>query len=201
MDKGKLTIFTSYTPGAGKSYSMISKAMSAKNSGKTVVIGFLNSSHRDMKMLLKRNGIQKPLNNKYSIGELIDKTPDIVVLDEMGLAGANMESHKKHVYQDVEYLIDKGIDVYCSANLKRFESANPIFRQITGIKIKTTIPDRFLEMAEKIYFVDRDPESMRRDFESGVLFNEKYMKSKIMNKNFEIETLTAYRNVSFEYRT
>lgn len=195
MRKGKLTIFTSYTPGAGKSYLMVSKAMERRAEGLNVVIGFLNGRHRELDRLQKDNGIIEAGSKRYSLLEIMAKSPDLVVMDELGMHHLNVDE-KSFVYEDVEKLLRAGIDVYASTNLKKFENINPKFKRITGIGVKKPIPDKFLDEACHIYFVDRDPELMIKDFKSGSLFGERYMKTKIMNKNFEYETLCAYRDVS-----
>lgn len=195
MKKGKLTIFTSYTPGAGKSYLMVSKAMEKRIEGMNVVIGFLNCRHREIDSLLEDNGITELESKRYSLAEIISKSPDIVVMDEMGMHHINRDE-PSFVYEDIERLLQEGIDVYASTNLKKFKKLNPLFKNITGIGVKKPIPDYFLEMAEHIYFVDREPELMVKDFESGELFGERYMKTKIMNKNFQYDTLCSYRKLS-----
>lgn len=211
MKKGKLTIFTSYTPGAGKSYLMVEKAMEQRGEGQNVVIGFLNSRHRAIDSLLIGNGIAEAVDDKitkpeskgiveavgkkYSLTEIMAKSPDLVVMDEMGMHHINRDE-KSFVYEDVERLLQAGIDVYASTNLKKFEKINPLYKELSGIGVKKLIPDYFLKIAEHIYFVDREPELMIRDFKSGELFGERYMKTKIMNKNFQYDTLCAYRDLS-----
>lgn len=195
MERGKLTIFTSYTPGAGKSYYMVSKAVEKRNQGLDVVIAFLNGKHREIDRIQKDNGVTEVDNKRYSLSEIIAKSPDIVVMDEMGMHHINRDE-KSFVYEDIEKLLEAGIDVYASTNLKKFENINPVFKRITGIGVKKPIPDKFLDEAEHIYFIDREPELMIKDFKSGSLFGERYMKTKIMNKNFQYNTLCAYRDVS-----
>lgn len=208
--KGKLTIFTSYTPGAGKSYLMVSKAIEEKAAGKRVIVGFLNDSHRGISHMPADDGFCQEIKEKhlqmvpgahkikYSLKEMIAEKPDLVIMDEMGMSGINTDG-STFVYEDIEKLLNAGIDVYSTANLKRFEGANPLFKQATGIGIRKTVPDRFLEMADGIFFIDRDPDRMIEDFNTGKLFNEKYMKSKIMRKNFREKTLTDYRDISKQY--
>lgn len=190
-----LKIFTSYTPGAGKSYLMVHHAVAEKQKGRNVVIGFLNGKHRDMEQILKDNNIEEYSQRCLRLENIISKSADVVILDEMGMKIKN----KGFVYENIEKLLYLGIDVYTSANLKRFKGANPLFKEITGIGIKHTIPDRFLKMADEIYFVDREPYKMIEDYKSGKLFHEKYMNTKIMQKNFKLETLEKYRDLSLNY--
>lgn len=195
--KGMLTIFTSYTPGAGKSYAMVQKAMEEKAKGRKVLVGFLHGGHRDVTTILKDNGIEQWDGSARGLKlcDILARKPDLVVMDEMGM---KVKGHG-FVYDVIEQLLKKGVDVYTSTNLKRFEGANPFFKEVTGIAIKNTIPDRFLSMADEIYFIDREPKRMIRDFQSGQLFDEKYMRSRIMQKNFRMETLEKYREISLVY--
>lgn len=191
-----LTIFTSYTPGAGKSYAMVQKAIEEKAKGRNVVVGFLHGGHRDITKILEDNGIQEGFSGKgMNLMEILAKNPDLVIMDEMGMKVKKCG----FVYDLIDEMLKRGVDVYTSANLKRFAGINPKFKEVTGIAIRNTIPDRFLYMADKVYFIDREPELMIKDFESGKLFDKRYMDSRIMQKNFKKETLEAYRNVSIEY--
>ncbi|MCR5429717.1 MAG: hypothetical protein K6E58_00590 [Eubacterium sp.] len=207
--RGKLYIFTSYTPGAGKSYRMVATACENEEA---VMVGFLNSAHRDMTKLLKDYDIAIDDFSKYSVNGILAENPDAVIFDELGMLSRNKDSRRLRkkqgnkeskrdtfIYNDIDTILDAGINVYASANLKRFESANPVFKAITGIGVKTKVPDKYLEDADSIIFVDRKPELMIEDYENGTLFVDKYMKSKIMQKNFLPETLTKYREASLKY--
>ena len=207
--RGKLYIFTSYTPGAGKSYRMV--AMACENE-ENVMVGFLNSAHRDMTKLLEDYDVALGDFSKYSVNGILAEKPDAVIFDELGMVSRNRDSRRlrkksgqKHdkydtfIYNDIDTILNAGINVYASANLKRFESANPVFKEITGIGVKTKVPDEYLEKADEIVFIDREPDLMIADYEDGKLFVDKYMKSKIMQKNFLPETLTKYREVSLKY--
>lgn len=206
MERGKLYIFTSYTPGAGKSYRMVANACEREQN---VMVGFLNSAHRDMTKLLKDYDVAIGDFSKYSVNGILAESPDAVIFDELGMMSRNKDMRrfsKKHgkknetfIYNDIDTILDAGINVYASANLKRFESANPVFKEITGIGVKTKVPDEYLDKADAIIFIDREPELMIEDYNNGSLFVDKYMKSKIMQKNFLPETLTKYREASLKY--
>lgn len=198
VKKGQLHIFTSYTPGAGKSYAMLQEAIKQKHNGKKLIIGLIYGKHRDISKLLIDNGIVGYKGGRYSLKKIIRMKPDLVVLDEMGVRGANADE-KRFVYEDIDQLLDCGIDVYTSVNLKRFEKINPLFKEVTGLTVRTKIPDRFLENAERVYFIDRSPQAMQNDAKGENLFDENTMKSKVMQKNFNIDTLKAYRDLSIDY--
>ena len=194
MNKGRLTIFTSYTPGAGKSYLMMSEAQKRKQQGKNIAIGFVNEEHRSSSAL----SLNPDNHRNYSLKKLLLQRPHIVLLDEMGMSGKNVDK-RSFVYEDIHELIENGIDVYTTTNLKRFEGVNPLFKQVTGIGIRKTIPDSFLDKAYKICFLDRSPELMLQDFLEGKFFDEKYSDSKVMKKNFNIDVLRQYRDISIHF--
>lgn len=198
MKSGKLTIFTSYTPGAGKSYFMVERAVKKSVQGEKVHFAFLNDAHRNINGITEEIILKEKIANKYSVKDILADKPDLVVIDEMGMHGINVDEDT-FVYQDVEKMLDAGIDVYTTTNLKRFKTANPLFKSVTGIGIKKTIPDRFLEMAETIYFIDREPKLMAEDFIEKNLFCEKHRNSKIMRKNFKLDTLKSYRDICFKF--
>ena len=103
-----------------------------------------------------------------------------------------------NIYEDIEKILNAGINVYTSTNLKRFQNVNSSFKEISGIGVKKTIPIRFLEMADRIVFVDRKPELLENDYKTGELFCNKNQNSRIMQKNFNPEILKKYRVISLE---
>ena len=126
-----LKIFTSYTPGAGKSYAMLEKAMAEQAKGKKVLIGFLNGGHRNIELIKEKNHIDSAIYNGkgFSYKQILEEKPDIVVLDEMGMRSKN----HGYIYEIIELLLDNDIDVFTSINIKRFDSINPEFKKISGL--------------------------------------------------------------------
>ena len=192
IKKGRLTIYTSYSPGAGKTHIMLRDAL--QNYGEKVVIGFLNGKERK----IKGSNI-KPVHH-YSLEKIVSKYnfENVVIMDEMGMGG-KCEDDKSFIYEDIEKILNAGINVYTSTNLKRFQNVNSSFKEISGIGVKKTIPIRFLEMADRIVFVDRKPELLENDYKNGELFCNKNQNSRIMQKNFNPEILKKYRVISLEY--
>ena len=190
----------SYSPGAGKSYFMLEKGAQQLKLGKKVLVGFLFERHRKsdvdniggMKIEYNRE------KNIYNISEILEEKPDVVLMDELGVSFKDKMGNVRFVYEDVERLIDEGIDVYTTVNLKKFQGINDEFKKLSGIGVRKQIPIKFLEMADKIFFIDRDEKLLIKDFNSNDLFRERYMKSKIMNKNFSEKTLEKYRKLSYK---
>lgn len=147
--------------------------MKAEMGKRSLLLLLTNSIGIPLKCLLNcnENVTIHPLKGRESIEEIIEMKPDIVVLDELGM---RIGKHT-FLYNVAESFIKNNISVLTSANLKRFEEVNPIFRSATGVGIKTTIPNRFIKGADEIVFIDREPELMIKDFKEGKLFGERYM--------------------------
>lgn len=215
MAKGRLTIFTGYSSGVGKSHIMLQRAI--HEYGDNVVIGFLNEQQRKIngieifesglvsenKKIYSSNELINSGNDRknkkvYSINELINLGKNnVVILDEMGMGGKCVE-HSSFIYEDIEILLNQGIDVYTSTNLKRFSGINDEFRRISGIGVRKTVPLKYLDMAEHIVLVDREPDELIKDYRMGKLFNEKNQKSKITKKNFTPDILKEYEKLTFK---
>lgn len=233
MAKGRLTIFTGYSSGVGKSHIMLQRAI--QEYGDNVVIGFLNEQQRKIngieifgsgqvgenkkiyiidelinsgncsenKKIYSSNELINSGNDRknkkvYSINELINLGKNnVVILDEMGMGGKCVE-HSSFIYEDIEILLNQGIDVYTSTNLKRFSGINDEFRRISGIGVRKTVPLKYLDMAEHIVLVDREPDELIKDYRMGKLFNEKNQKSKITKKNFTPDILKEYEKLTFK---
>ncbi len=193
MKKGRLTIFTGYSSGVGKSHIMLQRA--TQEFGDNVIVAYLNEQQRKIRDITER---KEKTKKAYSINELISNGENkVVVLDEMGM-GQKCIEHSSFIYEDIEILLNNGIDVYTSANIKRFSGINEKFRKISGIGIKKTIPAKFLDMAEQIVLVCREPEELIIDYKMGKLFNEKNQKSNITKKNFSPYVLEEYQKLTFE---
>lgn len=197
MAKGRLTIFTGYSSGVGKSHIMLQRAI--QEYGDNVIIGFLNEQQRKINGIEIFESGQVSENKKiYSINELINLGKNnVVILDEMGMGGKCVE-HSSFIYEDIEILLNQGIDVYTSTNLKRFSGINDEFRRISGIGVRKTVPLKYLDMAEHIVLVDREPNELIKDYKMGKLFNEKNQKSKITKKNFTPDILKEYEKLTFK---
>lgn len=213
MAKGRLTIFTGYSSGVGKSHIMLQQAI--QEYGDNVVIGYLNEQQRKINGIDNLKGGQDR-KNKYSINEIINLgnnsenkkvysidelinlgKNNVIILDEMGMGGKCVE-HSSFIYEDIEILLNQGIDVYTSINLKRFSGINDEFRKISGIGVRKTVPLKYLDMADNIVLVDRKPEELIKDYKMGKLFNEKNQKSKITKKNFTPDILKEYEKLTFK---
>ena len=139
-----------------------------KKEGIDVVVGYVETHKRaETEALLKAWKFFPPKIIPYKNVELrefdidaaLKRKPDLILVDELAHTNAPGSRHPKR-WQDVEELLDKGIDVYTTLNVQHCESANDIVAQITGIIVRETVPDTFVEKADEIELVDLPTEDL-----------------------------------------
>ena len=172
--RGKLKIFFGMCAGVGKSYAMLQEAHERKREGKDVVIGFVQTNLREEIRLLASGLEQIPLKNLTNIGPALEeldidavlaRKPDIVLVDDLAHPNTPGTRHAKRC-NDVIELLDNGINVFTTLNVQNLESRIDTIRQITGVEIRETVPDSFLEDADDIdtYSVEDYLEEISYDF-------------------------------------
>ncbi|AZT89693.1 sensor histidine kinase KdpD [Caldicellulosiruptor changbaiensis] len=175
--RGKLTVFLGAMAGVGKTYAMLEAAQERIKEGIDVVVGWVETHGRkETEELLKGLPIIPPVRIIYrgkeflemNVDAIIRRKPALVLVDELAHTNVPGSRHVKR-YQDVEEILNEGIDVYTTLNIQHVESLNDIVTQITGVPIKETVPDRLLEMAE-IQLVDIPPEELILRFKEGKVY-------------------------------
>lgn len=201
--KGKLKIFFGYAAGVGKTYSMLKAAHAAKRKGVDVVIGYLEPHARRQTMQLAR-GLEalRPLAVPYRGVELrefdldgaLARKPDLVLVDE--LAHTNMQGcrHAKR-YQDVEELLEAGIDVYTTLNVQHLEGMADAVASITGIFMQERVPDHIFDEADNIELIDIEPDNLLKRFIEGKVYGEDQTRH-AMGNFFVIDNLVVLREMA-----
>lgn len=171
--KGKLRIFLGYAPGIGKTYAMLEAAQRLHADGVDVVVAHVaihNSSEtalllQGMEQIPARDSSEQSIN----VDAVLKRQPRVALVDD--LAHNNLpDSRHPRRYQDVEELLNAGIDVFTTLNVYHIESLNDVIAQITGITFHETIPDRLLEQAQQIELIDLLPEDLLRRLEAGEIY-------------------------------
>ncbi len=204
--KGKLKIFFGMVAGVGKTYQMLIDAHNLKKEGIDVVVGFIESHGRkDTEELIKgfevipRNRIlyKNIYIEEMDIDSILKRKPDVVLVDELAHTNIPGSRHIKR-YQDVIELLDNGIDVYTTVNVQHLESRATTIEEITRIKVRETIPDSILELADKIELIDITPEELQKRLQDGKIYPSD--KIKTANENFfRIGNLNALREMSLQF--
>ena len=177
-NRGKLKIFLGFIAGVGKTYEMLQAAHLRKHEGIDVRIGYIETHGRaetealveglpviPRKMVEYRNVRLSELD----LDTVLLAHPQLVLVDELAHTNAPGSRHPKR-YQDVEEILDAGIDVYTTLNVQHIESLNDVVAQITGVIIHETIPDRVIDEATEIELVDLAPPELLQRLREGKIY-------------------------------
>jgi two-component system sensor histidine kinase KdpD len=176
--RGKLKIFLGYAAGVGKTFAMLEAAWQRKLDEKDVVAAYVESHGRfetdsllaGLEILPKaRIEYQGVTLQEMDIDAVLARRPQIALVDELAHTNAPGSRHEKR-WQDVEELLAAGIDVYTTVNVQHFESLNDIVAQITGVKVRETVPDSILDHAVEIRLVDIPPEELLQRLHEGKVY-------------------------------
>ncbi|VVB86568.1 Osmosensitive K+ channel His kinase sensor domain protein [uncultured archaeon] len=199
----KLTIYFGAAPGGGKTYSMLYDARMRKQEGIDVVIGYVETHGRsETEALLKgletiplvRTEYKGVRLSEMDLDAVLARRPGIVLVDELAHTNAPNSRHGKR-YQDVEELLNAGIDVYSTLNVQHLESLNDIVFRITGIRVSETIPDTFFQLADEIKLVDLPFEELLKRLKEGKVY-AKDMAENAVKRFFKPGNLLALREMS-----
>jgi two-component system sensor histidine kinase KdpD len=201
--RGKLTIYFGSAPGVGKTYAMLSDARLRKQEGVDVVVGYVETHGRpETDALLEGFEILPPLVIKYMgiplkevhLGRVLMRKPKLVLVDELAHTDAPGLRNAKR-YQDVEEILNAGINVYTTMNVQHVESLNDIIYQITDIRVRETVPDTLIEAADEIKLVDLPPEELLKRLHEGKVY-VKDMADSAVQKFFRPGNLLALRQLA-----
>ena len=200
---GKLTIYFGAAPGVGKTYSMLSDARMRNQEGIDVVVGYVETHGRaETEKLLEGLETISPIVTDYKgvqlaemdLENVLKRRPKIVLVDELAHTNAPNSRHVKR-YQDVEELLNAGIDVYSTLNVQHLESLNDIVFRITGVRVSETIPDTFFQLADEIKLVDLPFEELLKRLKEGKVY-AKDMAENAVRRFFKPGNLLALREMS-----
>lgn len=204
--KGKLKIFLGYCAGVGKTYRMLQEANLKKKSNIDIVIGIVETHGRKETEALTENLEFIPRKQiEYSginLEEMdldisLKRKPDIILVDELAHTNAPGSRHSKR-YQDIEELLESGINVYTTLNIQHVESLIDIVLQISNVKVGETVPDRILELADEVELVDLAPEKLLERLKEGKVYIPQKAEQ-AMQKFFQKGNLLALREIALRY--
>jgi two-component system sensor histidine kinase KdpD len=176
--RGKLTVFFGAAPGVGKTYGMLEAARTERDLRRDVVVGVVESHGRydtaaltiGLELLPRRKVEYRGLAlEELDLDGTIARRPGLVLIDELAHTNAAGSRHAKR-WQDVEELLDAGIDVYTTVNVQHIESLNDVVAQITGVIVRETVPDRIIENADEIRLIDLPPDDLLDRLEEGKVY-------------------------------
>jgi two-component system, OmpR family, sensor histidine kinase KdpD len=201
--RGKLKIFLGYVAGVGKTYAMLDAARQRQADGVDVAIAYVETHGRAETDLLLHGLEVLPRRfidyhgvtlNELDLDAVLARRPQLALVDELAHSNAPDARHPKR-YQDVEELLDAGIDVYTTLNIQHLASLNDIVAQITGTQVRETIPDRILDTAGDIELIDLPIPELLRRLEEGKVYIPSQARQ-ALQKFFRPGNLNALRELA-----
>jgi two-component system sensor histidine kinase KdpD len=205
-DRGRLTVFLGMCPGVGKTYTMLQYARQRLREGVNVVVGVVETHKRtETEALLTGLPIVPRRSIEYKgvtlremdLDAILEQRPELVLVDELAHTNAPGTRHPKR-FQDVLELLDAGIAVYTTLNVQHLESRVDVVHQITGVTIRETVPDSFLDRADEIQLVDLTPEQLRERLEDGKVYLGEMAQAAAAHF-FKFENLAALREMALRF--
>lgn len=202
--RGKLKIFFGACAGVGKTYAMLSAGKSALNDKIDVVIGLVETHGREeTKKLLEGLPILPTREVQYrgttikefDLDAALIRKPQLILLDELAHSNAPGSRHPKR-WQDVDELLDAGINVYTTINVQHLESLNDVVARITGVWVKETVPDAIFDNADEISLVDIPSEELLKRLSEGKVYIAPDAKKRAAQNFFKKSNLIALRELA-----
>ncbi len=201
--RGKLKIFFGYAAGVGKTYAMLQAAQKMKGRGIDVVAGYIEPHARPQTAALLDNMEQLPVKQfpngemtlrEFDIDTALKRRPQLILVDELAHTNAGGSRHVKR-YQDVQELLNAGIDVYTTVNVQHIESLNDTIASVTGVFVRERIPDSVFDQAYQVELVDIEPAELLERMADGNIYREDQAECTAVNF-FTAENLTALREIA-----
>ena len=177
-NRGRLKIFLGAAPGVGKTYAMLEAARAAMRDGIDVVAGVVETHGRkETERLLNGVPVLPAQTMDYrgrsfhemDLDALLTRRPQLALVDELAHTNVPGARHMKR-WQDVDELLASGIDVYATLNVQHLESLNDIIEQITGVRVRETLPDQVLAKADEIELIDLPPHELIKRLRDGKVY-------------------------------
>lgn len=176
--RGRLKVFFGMAAGVGKTYAMLEEARRRAAEGLDVLVGYAEPHIRpETESLLlgmeilphKSIEYRNTIFKEFDLDAALAKKPAVVCVDELAHTNAPGMRHPKR-WQDVVELLEAGINVYTTLNVQHLESVNDIVERVTGVRVRETLPDSVLEMADEVELVDIAPEELLERFREGKIY-------------------------------
>ncbi|QRG68044.1 universal stress protein [Brevibacillus choshinensis] len=203
IQRGTLKVYVGAAPGVGKTYTMLREGNELVQKGIDVVIGLLEAHGRKETIELvgdlpvvarKRIPYKNVVLEEMDTDAIIRRNPEVVLVDELAHTNVPGSVCEKR-YQDVEKILAAGISVISTMNIQHLESLNDSVEQITGIRVRETVPDHILHQADEVELIDISPKALRQRMREGNIYAmEKVEQS--LNHFFKTGNLIALRELA-----
>jgi two-component system sensor histidine kinase KdpD len=201
--RGQLRVYLGSAPGVGKTYRMLDEGWRRQRRGTDVVIGYVETHERantdaqvrDLEIVPRVvREYRGTTLEEMDLDAVLARQPQVVLVDELAHTNAPGSTNEKR-WQDVDVLLDAGIDVITTVNIQHLESVNDVVEKITGITQQETVPDAVVRRAEQIELVDVTPEALRRRMAHGNIYTADKIDASLSNY-FRVGNLSALRELA-----
>ncbi|AJQ25828.1 sensor histidine kinase [Pelosinus fermentans] len=204
--RGKLTVFLGAAAGVGKTYTMLEAAHEMLASGVDVVIGWVETHKRQETEKMVEGLPRLPAKeidyrgrnlHEMDIDAILVRRPKVVLVDELAHTNVAGSRHVRR-FQDVEEILNAGIDVATTLNIQHIETLNDIVAQITGVKVRETVPDRIVEQADQVQLIDIPPNELIKRLKEGKIYMP-HQAELALHKFFRPGNINALRELSLRF--
>jgi two-component system, OmpR family, sensor histidine kinase KdpD len=201
--RGRLKIFFGAAAGVGKTYEMLMSAHYNRNKGVDVVVGLVETHDRkETVAVLQGLEVLPPklvqyhgmVQREFDLDSALKRRPALILVDELAHSNAAGCRHPKR-WQDIEELLNAGINVYTTLNVQHLESLNDDINQVTGVHVSETVPDKVFELADEIELIDLPPDDLLTRLKEGKVYIPQQAE-RAMQHFFRKGNLIALRELS-----
>jgi two-component system sensor histidine kinase KdpD len=202
-EHGRYKIFLGMAAGVGKTYRMLQEGQAEAEAGRDVVVGLVETHRRAETAALlegleviprRRIEYRGAALEEMDLPAILKRAPELVLIDELAHSNAPGVEHAKR-YEDISDVLAAGIDVFSSVNVQHLESLNDRVAELTGTRVRETVPDTLIAVADEIVLVDLTPEALIARLRAGKVYPQERVDA-ALNHFFRIENLQALREVA-----
>jgi two-component system, OmpR family, sensor histidine kinase KdpD len=203
VGRGHHKVFLGMAAGVGKTYQMLREGQAEAENGRDVVIGYLEP-HGRVETVAQADGLETVPRRRVAyrdseleemdLAALLRRAPELALIDELAHTNAPGLEHQKR-YEDVDDVLAAGIDVFSTVNVQHLESLNDQVAELTGIRVRETIPDAVLGAADEVILIDITPQSLVERLRAGKVYPQERVQA-ALNNFFKVENLAALREVA-----
>ena len=203
VTRGRHKVFLGMAAGVGKTYRMLQEGQAEALAGRDVVIGYLEP-HGRVETMEQAAGLEvvprrfvryrDTVLEEMDLPAVLSRDAELCLIDELAHTNAPGTEHRKR-YEDVEDVLAVGIDVYSSVNVQHLESLNDQVAELTGTRVRETVPDAVLAAADDVVLIDITPDSLIERLLAGKVYPAERIQT-ALNNFFKVENLSALREVA-----
>jgi two-component system sensor histidine kinase KdpD len=203
VSPGRYKVFLGMAAGVGKTYRMLQEGRAEAEAGRDVVIGYLEA-HGRQETLAQADGLEvvprrrvtyrDTVLEEMDLPAILSRRPELCLIDELAHTNAPGVEHPKR-HEDIRDVLAAGTDVFATVNVQHLESLNDQVAELTGIRVRETVPDAILGTADDVVLIDITPESLIDRLRAGKVYPSQRIEA-ALNNYFKIENLSALREVA-----